>query len=193
MMELNEDFWTKRYQNQQTGWDLGKPSTPLHQYLCQIEDKSLRILVPGAGNAYEVELAWKLGFAEVFLLDISEFPLKKFLERNPGFPEDHLLHQDFFEHKGQYDLILEQTFFCALDPALRPKYAEKLSQLLNPGGRLAGVLFNRDFIGGPPFGGSEAEYRRYFEPFFELEIYEPCRNSEAPRAGSEWFIQLKKL
>ncbi len=192
MMKLNEAFWNSRYLNGTTGWDLGKPSQPLYQYLCQIQDKNLMILVPGGGNAHEVKAAWNMGFKNVFLLDISEIPLKKFSERNPDFPLSHLIHGDFFDHKEKYDLILEQTFFCALDPSLRKAYAEKMHQLLNSGGSLVGVLFNRQFVGGPPFGGDSEEYRGYFEPFFELEIYEACRNSEPPRAGNEWFIKLKK-
>ncbi|WP_257098027.1 hypothetical protein [Sphingobacterium sp. E70] len=47
--------------------------------------------------------------------------------------------------------MLEQTFFCALDPILRKKYSNKMADLLHPHGILAGLMFNRTFeSAGPP-------------------------------------------
>ena len=193
MQNLDEEFWSSRYQNGYTGWDIGSPSPPLYQYLCQIDTKTLAILVPGAGNAYEITAAWDLGFLNIHLLDISSLPINKFLKKNPSFPKNQVFHQDFFEHRGSYDLILEQTFFCALDPGHRQRYVGKMHELLKPGGRLVGVLFDRDFsFEGPPFGGSSEDYRALFEPYFELEKFEPCFNSIPERMGSELFINLKK-
>jgi methyl halide transferase len=193
MGDLDENFWTLRYQKGYTGWDIGSVSRPIYQYLCQIENRNLKILVPGGGNAYEVKAAWELEFRNVYLLDISLFPLQNFSKNNPDFPESQILHQNFFDHQGKYDLILEQTFFCALNPELRSAYAEKMHELLNPKGKVVGVLFNREFENaGPPFGGSAQEYSRIFEPYFEFNSYEDCTNSIAPRAGAEWWINLQK-
>ncbi|MDO8967056.1 MAG: SAM-dependent methyltransferase [Algoriphagus sp.] len=193
MQNLNENFWSSRYLTGTTGWDIGSPSPPLYQYLCQIDTKTLAVLVPGAGNAYEIAAAWNLGFKNIHLLDISLFPIKNFLDINPSFPTGQTHHQDFFEHQGRYDLILEQTFFCALDPELRPLYAKKMHELLKPGGRLVGVLFDKEFDKtGPPFGGKKEEYRGYFEPYFTFEKFEPCYNSIPERMGTELFINFKK-
>lgn len=61
-----------------------------------------------------------------------------------------------FSLKDSFDLIIEQTFFCALDPKLRPEYAVKMAELLKPGGRLVGVLFNDTLNNDkPPFGGTK--------------------------------------
>ncbi len=70
-------------------------------------------MIPGAGNAYEAEYLFKQGFKNIFVLDISEKPLITFSERFPEFPESQLILGDFFTHKGLYDLIIEQTFFCS--------------------------------------------------------------------------------
>ncbi|MBN7812702.1 SAM-dependent methyltransferase [Algoriphagus sp. H41] len=194
MLTFDETYWSSRYRSGATGWDIGYASPPLYQYLCQIDTKSVKVLVPGAGNAHEVAAGWRLGLQNIHLLDISPLPIQGFLRKHPGFPESQLHCEDFFEHQGAYDLILEQTFFCALDPALRPAYAEKMYTLLKPGGRLVGVLFDREFgQAGPPFGGSVAEYRRYFEPYFRIEHMEPCTNSIPERAGTELFIQFCRL
>jgi methyl halide transferase len=91
-------------------------------------------------------------------------------------------------------LIIEQTFFCAILPAERKKYVKKVYDLLNPGGKLVGLLFNHDFGNDfPPYGGNEAEYKNYFEPFFKIIHFSTAVNSIKPRAGKEFFINLKKL
>ena len=78
MLILDEEYWTSRYENGYTGWDLGSPSPPLYQYLCQIHTKTIAILVPGGGNAYEVAAGFDLGFQNVHLLDISIFQIMNF-------------------------------------------------------------------------------------------------------------------
>lgn len=94
-------------------------------------------------------------------------------------------------HHERYDLVIEQTFFCALDPSLRTDYIRHLKDLLVPGGRMAGLLFGVAFeADGPPFGGSAEEYRELFEPHFDILRLESCADSIAPRAGSELFIEI---
>ena len=105
-----------------------------------------------------------------------------------------VLHQDFFELDGEFDLILEQTFFCALDPKLRQSYSIKMNELLAENGKLVGVLFNREFGNDtPPFGGDKTEYQTYFNDYFDFKVMENCYNSIPPRAKTELFINLKKI
>jgi methyl halide transferase len=193
MNELNEKYWTERYQKDDTGWDIGIISDPLKAYSDQLEDKTISILIPGAGNAYEAEYLFNKGFTNVTVIDLSDQPLKNIQKRIPGFPRERLICGDFFGHAQQYDLIIEQTFFCALDRSLRKKYAEKMASLLCPGGTLAGVLFNAEFNNDhPPFGGSKEEYIPLFEPYFILKTFDVCYNSIKPRANRELFMILKK-
>lgn len=193
MVLLDEKYWSERYKLGLIGWDIGYPSSPLVQYLDQIENKSICILIPGAGNAYEADYAFRNGFLNVHVLDISKEPLDRFRVRFPDFPNENLHHQNFFDVRNTYDLILEQTFFCALDPNLREDYSRKMHELLNPDGILAGVLFDRIFDSkGPPFGGNREEYLTYFNGKFEIKTFERCYNSIPQRVNSELFIQLKK-
>lgn len=192
-MQLNQSFWNERYDTHQTGWDIGYPSTPLKTYIDQLTDRSLRILMPGAGNAYEVEYLYKLGFENISVIDISDRPLKNFLQRVPDFPVERLIHEDFFEHQGTYDLIFEQTFFCALDPMLRPRYVEKMASLLSDGGKLVGVLFDAPmYTDHPPYGGSIAAYQALFSSRLTIHTMEAAYNSIVPRAGSEAFMICTK-
>ncbi len=191
MIENPQKYWTQRWQNNETGWDIGYASSPLMHYIQQLENKQLKILIPGCGNAWEAEALHKLGFENVYVLDISELPLKLFSERLPSFPKEHLICSDFFEHEDKYDLILEQTFFCALNPEFRSKYAIQMHLLLKPFGKMVGVLFgvpkNND---KPPFGGSKEEYNTLFEPLFNIKTLEVAYNSIPPRSNQELFIHF---
>lgn len=192
--ELGKEYWDKRYEDKDTGWDIGHVSTPLKEYIDQLADKEQKILIPGAGNAYEAEYLHRQGFTNVFLLDISPAPLTQFLLRVPGFPVKHSVCANFFKYHDQFDLILEQTFFCALHPSQREEYAEHMHSLLKKGGKLAGVLFNDKLnTDKPPFGGSKEEYYKLFDKHFFIRHMEPCYNSIAPRAGRELFIELVKM
>lgn len=193
MSNLNSSYWQNRYEQNQTGWDVGEITTPLKEYFDQLKDKNIRILIPGAGNAYEAEYLHRSGFTNVFVIDIATAPLQNITDRYPDFPKEHLIHGDFFDHNDSYDLIVEQTFFCALDPSLRKRYAEKMASLLNKDGKLVGLLFDRDFEGGPPFGGCAAEYKGYFEELFRFKVFESSRNSIHPRKNTELFMILEKL
>lgn len=189
---LDTAYWSQRYQRAQTGWDIGAVSRPLQAYFDQLTDKNQRILIPGAGNAYEAEYLWKAGFSEVFVLDVAPEPLAHLRERCPSFPSEHLLHADFFDFQPEagFDLIVEQTFFCALLPERRPEYVRRMHHLLKRTGKLAGVLFQIPLNDDrPPFGGTPEEYRCYFETHFVLDTLETCYNSIPPRAGSELFLK----
>lgn len=193
MLNLNKDFWTNRYLTNDTNWDLGSVSRPLKEYFDQLTDKNISILIPGAGNAHEAEYLFKIGFKNVFVIDISEEPLKNIQKRIPEFPKNNLILGDFFEHAQQYDLIIEQTFFCAIDPSLRKKYAEKMQELLKPNGKLVGLLFNDTLNSDkPPFGGNKKEYISYFNPYFNFKTFDICYNSIEPRANRELFINFER-
>jgi len=193
-----ENYWTLRYKEQHTGWDIGYPSTPIQTYIDQLTDKNISILIPGAGNGYEAAYFHQNGFKNVHVLDISALPLQQFKKRNPSFPEANVHHQDFFEHRGSYDLIIEQTFFCSLVPTEenRNRYAKQMAHLLKNKGKLVGLWFNfplSDDMDKRPFGGTLAQYRTHLTPFFTLKIFEKAYNSIPPRSGNELFgIFIKK-
>lgn len=188
---LSQEYWNNRYLQHQTGWDIGTVSTPLKEYIDQLSDKQISILIPGGGNSYEALYLLEQGFTDVTVIDLAPAVTEKLKKQTESY-QSHItiITGDFFELNGQYDLILEQTFFCAIDPALREHYVTKMSELLKPKGKLVGVLFNRSFEGGPPFGGSEAEYRTLFASTFHQIHIEPCYNSISPRSGSELFVVL---
>jgi SAM-dependent methyltransferase len=195
---MEENYWEARYQAGNTGWDLRQVSPPIAAYADQIpaDARNLSVLIPGCGNGYEALYLLQQGFTNVTMLDIAPTAVEALRKRldveSPGWNNHlRLVCGDFFTHEGAYDLILEQTFFCALDPGMRPDYVRQMKHLLKPGGKLAGVFFNREFEGGPPFSGSLQEYIDRFSPYFGIKTSETCYNSIPPRAGNEVFIILQ--
>jgi len=202
----DERYWDERYLQGHTGWDIGEVSPPLRFFFDQLTNRQSAILIPGCGNSYEAEYLLEKGFTNITLLDISPILIGRLRQRLPATSVLHLIEADFFDHQGAYDLIVEQTFFCALDPAKRPDYVEQTHRLLKPGGHLAGLLFDRDFPGDPPdlpevgrpkakhppYGGHKDEYQKLFEKRFQLKTLSPCYNSIKPRAGSELFLIAEK-
>ena len=185
-------YWDGRYESGQTGWDIGAVSNPIKEYADQISDNDTKILIPGCGNAHEAEYLLQSGFSNITVLDISKALVKTLKKKFNGNEGIKIHAQNFFEHEGKYDLILEQTFFCALEPGQREAYAVKMSSLISENGKLAGVLFDTQFDKeGPPFGGSLDEYEILFRKHFEISTLERCYNSVAKRSGNEVFINLK--
>ncbi|NIG53289.1 SAM-dependent methyltransferase [Chitinophaga sp. Cy-1792] len=190
MQLLDGNYWNERYQHHQTQWDMGMVSPPLKAYADQLTNKATRILIPGGGNSYEAGYLWEQGFTNITVLDIAAAVTDQLKERFAA-TGIRVLEGDFFAHHETYELVLEQTFFCALDPLLRIDYVQHMSEMIVSGGKLTGVLFNRTFShDGPPFGGNVTEYKELFSQDFELKVMEDCYNSHPARQGSEVFINF---
>ena len=193
MKKLDAAYWTERYQLENTGWDTNGITTPLKEYFDQLTDRNLKILIPGAGNAYEAGYLWENGFKNVFVLDWSPVPLKNFKTKYPDFPQEQLIQADFFKLDGKFDRIIEQTFFCAFEPELREAYARKIPEILTDAGALVGLLWNSHFSNdGPPFGGTIDEYEELFSQFLSKEIYDESYNSIKQSAGREAYIKMSQ-
>ena len=190
---ISKDYWNDQYKKDEIGWDIGFPSPAIKEYIDQLNNKNISILLPGCGNAYEAEYLLAQGFKDITLIDIAPLltaALKKKFKNSPG-EQVKIITGDFFDHIGTYHLILEQTFLSALDPSVRPKYVDKMHSLLVKSGHLAGVLFGKVFEEeGPPFGGTIQEYKSMFSPKFIIKKLEPCYNSIERRKGTEVFINL---
>ncbi len=190
---MNKKYWEERYLKNEIGWDVGNITTPLKEYINQIADKTIKILLPGAGNGYEFEYLYNRGFKNTYVLDIANAPLKNIRKRMPHINPEKIINSDFFQFNDTFDLIIEQTFFCALNPDLRKKYVEKAHQLLNTKGKIAGLLFDFPLTTeGPPYGGCKEEYEALFSKKFTLKTLEKAYNSIKPRADKEFFIIFEK-
>jgi SAM-dependent methyltransferase len=189
---LSKDYWNSRYEAEETGWDLKTISPPLKAYIDQLTDRNHSILIPGCGSGYEAEYLLRQGFKDVTVIDFAPLAVQKMQMYISDYQNIKIICADFFTHIGKYDLILEQTFFCALDPSLRTNYVQKMSELLKENGKVVGLLFGVQFPNIPPFGGSQEEYLTLFSNNFKITLLELCYNSVKPRQRNELFFNFSK-
>lgn len=197
---LTAEFWEARYQAGAPRWDLGQPAPPLANWLASsagpVPDRaSRRVLVLGSGMGHEALLFAEAGFA-VTAVDFAPSAIAATAQaaRDRALSLS-LLERDLFELlpelAGQFDYVVEHTCFCAIDPALRPAYVELVAGLLKPSGLLVALFFTHGRPGGPPFGVTPAELRRWFEPYFTVLSLAIATDSVASRQGEEHLAQLR--
>ncbi|KAK5127177.1 hypothetical protein LTR85_008538 [Meristemomyces frigidus] len=146
-----------------------------------------RALVPGCGKGYDVFLLTAYGY-DAYGLDTSPLALEaanasaQQSDRDVSYPlrngaeergEAKFVAADFFTDEflpetggGQFDVIYDYTFLCALPPALRPRWSKRMSQLLSPAGHLICLefpLLKPPNTGGPPHGLSGELYEQLFK------------------------------
>ncbi|HLN94612.1 MAG TPA: methyltransferase domain-containing protein [Flavobacterium sp.] len=189
---LDQTYWDNQYQAKATGWDLGGVSPAMRACLDAIDDLGARILIPGCGNTYEAEYLLERGFRDITVIDIAPTLMDNLRVKFADREGITLLLGDFFAHEGTYDYIIEQTFFCAIPPSMRQQYVAHMHRLLAPSGRLTGLLFNREFESGPPFGGNKTEYEALFQGAFEIQRMDEARHSVASRQGTELHFEMRK-
>ncbi len=188
--KLDDEYWNERYLTNATGWDIGHASPSFLSFFKDI-DRNSKILIPGCGNSYEGEVLYKMGFKNLTLLDFAKSSKDNFLKRFPTFPAENFVVGDFFSLGGKYDFILEQTFFCAINPQLREAYLSKMTELMTETGKLVGLLFDAPLNDAhPPFGGSQNEYEMLFQKYFKNVKMDKCQESIEPRAGKELWIEV---
>ncbi|MCA6422452.1 MAG: methyltransferase domain-containing protein [Flavobacterium sp.] len=191
-LPLDQTYWDNQYQANATGWDLGQVSPPIKTYIDTIENKDAKILIPGCGNTYEAEYLIQQGFTNVTVIDIAPTLVENLKKKFANHNNITVVLGDFFEHQGNYDFIIEQTFFCALPPTMRQKYVWKMHKLLSEHGKLIGLLFDREFEIGPPFGGNLNEYEQLFFKAFTFNAISLAENSIPARANTELFFEFQK-
>ncbi|KAL1955932.1 hypothetical protein VTO42DRAFT_7917 [Malbranchea cinnamomea] len=156
---------------------------------CETEDGAVatrrkKALVPGCGRGVDVFLLAEFGY-DAYGLECSPTAVEAcraqadrvrehIRARDPavGLGSYTFLLGDFFRddwlkeaglHEGSFDLIYDYTFFCALNPSLRPQWALRHSQLLAPSpvGNLICLEFptvKEPPTLGPPFASPPAAY-----------------------------------
>lgn len=121
-------------------------------------------LVPGCGRAYDALALALHGFDRVVAVDLAPTAVKAAqaeLMASAGDPaalkKVEVVCADFFDFGGgeTFDFIWDCTFLCALDPAVRTRWAEKQKSLLAPEGTLLTCIFPIcKKTGGPPYAMS---------------------------------------
>ena len=200
---LTPAAWNERYKAKDTPWDLSGPTPEFVRLLDEgvLLSEGLakgRALVPGGGRGHDAILFAQRGY-EVDLVDFASDAIEAALiEASRQKAVVHAYCRNFFElpnegyHQGTYELLVEYTFFCAISPDERARYANAAAALIKPGGMLVGLFFPTAIDkAGPPFQVSQAEVVKLFSPRFEVRIEMPQR-SVKPREGREFLGLFKR-
>lgn len=179
-------FWDRRYEKRETPWDFHGVPRALRTFL---ELARLgAVLIPGCGPGHEVRAFHEAGW-KVTAIDFSPVAVEQARGRL-GDLADCVVLGDFFKHDlsiGEFDLVYERTFLCALSPHRWPDYAQRVAELLRPGGRLAGIFFHGEEPDPPPYPLPEGRAHELFGARFSLKNSEPVTDSLTLFAGREWW------
>ena len=190
------DDWQKHYAEDDLRWDLGQVAPPFVRLWEEGKLGQGRVIIPGCGRGHEVLFLAGNGF-QVTGLDYAPGAVE-LLSRSlqeKGVQAD-ILHQDFFElgdnHISRYDLMLEQAFFCAIHPSRRSAYVETAARIIKKGGLLAGLFYETNEKGGPPFNTTPADILEHFSDEFDIETLERTPHSVEKRKYKELLGLLRK-
>jgi SAM-dependent methyltransferase len=180
------EFWDARYASGETPWDFHGVPAALKAFLKTSRAGSA--LIPGCGSAYEVrafdEAGWK-----VAAIDFSPIAVER-ARAELGALSNSVLQDDFFRHdfgSQRFDLIYERTFLCALPPDLWPAYVKRMTQLLRPSGKLAGIFLYGDQAEPPPYPLTPAKASELLGKNFSLIKTLPVTDSLPLFAGHEYW------
>jgi len=165
-----EKAWEQCWKEGITPWDAHGVTPVIAQLLKAKQLRDGKALVPGCGSGYDV-VAMGSPTRSVIGLDISPTALQQaqLLAKDAAASQFvQFKNADFFEYSPsfKFDLVFDYTFFCALDPSLRPWWAEKMADLLALDGELITLMFPLDdHEGGPPFSVSMEAYEQVLGPW----------------------------
>ena len=195
--EDNSQFWEGIYLEEDTGWDLGG-ATPIFDSMADSISPG-KVCIIGCGRGYDAIMFAQKGF-EVTAIDFAPSAINavKDLARKAKLAVN-TIENDIFTlppvYANTYDFIIEQTCFCAINPARRSEYETVVNQLLKPGGKLIGLWFPLDKLiedGGPPWGTTIEEVKSIFKDGWKIEKEEFLDLSIGPRKRREKLIVFQK-
>jgi hypothetical protein len=180
------------------GWDLGGP-TPIFNQWIETHKVPLTICILGAGNGWDAvnfasrgHIVTAVDFAASAVNNIKSSAKQNELDID-------IKHMDIFDlnkvFDNHFDVVLEYTCFCAIDPAKRRNYIEMVRHILKNKGELVGLLFpiDKDLSdGGPPFAVQLESTIELISDYLSLIKLKIPSLSVKPRVGREAFVIFRK-
>jgi hypothetical protein len=145
--------WEARFRAERTPWERPTLNPAFTTWRTSGALVPCRILLPGAGRSGEPLALARAGF-DVTIVDTAATAVAVQQVRLRSAGLKGAVHEaDLLEWVADapFDAIYDQTFLCALPPAVLPAYAARLHAWLRPGGKLFILLMQTGQPGGPPF------------------------------------------
>jgi SAM-dependent methyltransferase len=192
----DEKFWSAVYKDQPNpNWDLQGHSVVLRDILAQLKLPRSRILILGAGRGHDAAFLAQQGHL-VTAVDISPEAESQFREKYGNIRNVTYLVQDFFTLPSKmheaYDVVFEQTCFCAIDPLKRNELIKIWRRVLVEEGHLLGIFFMQEPKMGPPFGSTEFELFQRMKKGWDFLYWTRWRNSIPDRVARELVVYAQK-
>lgn len=188
-------YWSERYNQANTGWDLGKASPILTEILPQLKIPRQRIAVLGCGSGHDAAHFAQSGHI-VTGFDFSEEALLKSQKNYGSIASLKFVRADALnipvQYRGQFDIVFEHTCYCAIPPQSRNSLVQSWNQLLTERGHLLGIFFVHPKFHGPPWGGSEWEIRERLKKTFDFRYWTRWQTSVPDRHGLELAVWAQK-
>ena len=192
-------FWESLYRAGRTGWDLGGPTPILQKWLRDNQGHGEKVCVLGAGNGHDAMAFAQAGY-KVTAVDFAPTPSRQLADKAAAAKLSlTVLPIDLFQlpakHSESFDLVLEYTTFCSIDPHQRDAFVATVTSILKTEGRLLALFFPMDQAAdaGPPFGVGRDEIRERFEHYFHIVSEEWPEDSVPTRRLRELLVLMEKL
>ncbi|KAF9918099.1 hypothetical protein BGZ65_012610, partial [Modicella reniformis] len=195
--------WNTLWERGINPWTEPTPSPALVEVIQEkpIKDQipvSGNVLVPGCGRGVDVFFL-RSDQRKVYGLDISPIVVQECqkTQKSLNIPESQVEFKvdDFFTFNiptGGFQLIYDYTFFCAIQPELRPQWGQRMAELVSKDGVLITLMYPLgNHTSGPPFAVSEAAYHEQLDANFECLLLDDCTSFES-RAGKEKIAVWKR-
>ncbi|MBA3849211.1 MAG: hypothetical protein C0502_04350 [Opitutus sp.] len=190
-------FWNERYVSGSLPWDFGGVPASLKEFLGRKRQAPPgRLLVPGCGSGHEIKAFADAGY-DVTAIDFAPAAVARAKQIAGETLAGRIHEADFFNHPfadGEFDLVYERTFLCAIPPEKRSAYRDRIARLLKPRGQFIGYFYyaKTDPKDGPPYGLAWGEGDELFSRHFLLMKDDPVNDSLPVFAGRErWQERMR--
>ncbi len=187
--------WSSIYQDETPGWELEQASPVITKNLQRLKLIKSHIVVLGCGSGNDAAYLAQQGHI-VTAIDFSSEAISQAKEKYAHIDNLSFIQKDVFNlpqsYNKRFDLIIEHTCFCAINPIKREKLVQIWHELLRDNGQLFGVFFVSPQNQGPPFGSTEWEMEKHLKKGFQFLLWERAKNSQGQRQGKELFILAQK-
>ena len=185
-------FWDTAYDEKRDGWELGDVTPPIARVLRDEIHGPGRAIVLGCGRGHEVRAAARAGF-DVVGVDFAEQPIADAAKMTPPDLAKRITwsRADIFalEDEAAFDLLIEHTSYCAIDPKRRDEWMRVARKVLKPGGTLLAIFYAHERPGGPPYSTTREDARAALERNgFRIERSETPEDSIERRRGAEFLV-----
>lgn len=187
----DSQLWSQRYITHETGWDMGAPSPSLLWAVDKLKLPKMRVAVLGCGLGHDAHFMASKGHM-VTGFDFSAEAIQSAEALYPSQTNLKWVCKDVFEmseeFKNSFDLVLEHTCFCAVDPERRKELVKVWKNILSDEGQVLGIFFVMPKTYGPPYGATEQEIHDLLVKEFRFNLWTRSRASHPKRLGRELIV-----